>query len=150
VGRIKRLASRTRTRSAKGGPLFGGRQQLVKDTPQAESVEERPYGQDGSPSRGIDDLDGIRVFTRRHRRAEQGTLEFGQQRRKQFLAPQISDDALFDFAVVAVGFDDTDVLVDVAAGRRDFNDADLYDNEYHDVVSEYKQVIQEKMAKKVH
>src|ERR1700691_5628953 len=110
----------------KGRSFSGPGQQLVEDAPQTEAIEERPHGRDRPPGRGIDDLDGLRIFTRRHRRAEQSAFQLGQEKREEILATQISDDTLFDFAVVAVGFDDTDVLVDVAAGRRDFNDADIH------------------------
>ena len=34
--------------------------------------------------------------------------------------------ALFDFTVVAIGFDDADVLVDGAVGRGDFDGADVH------------------------
>ena len=111
----------------KGRSFSGPGQQLVEDAPQPEAIEERPHGQDRPPGRGIDDLDGIRIFTRRHRRAEQRAFEFGQEKREQILATQISDDALFDFAVVTVGFDDTNVLVDVATGGPDFNGANIHE-----------------------
>jgi hypothetical protein len=54
----------------KGRSFFGPGQQLVEDAPQSEAIEERAHGQDRPPGRGIDDRNGIRIFSSRHRRAE--------------------------------------------------------------------------------
>ena len=45
---------------------------------------------------------------------------------QEVLATEVGDDALFDFTVVAIGFDDADVLVDGAVGRGDFDGADVH------------------------
>ena len=107
-----------------GGPVPGTRQQLVEDAPQPELLEKRTHDQGGAPGRGIENLDGIRIFTAGRGRAEQGALKFGQQRSENILATEVGDDALFDFAIVAIGFDNADVLVDGAVGGRDLDGAD--------------------------
>jgi hypothetical protein len=51
-------------------------------------------------------------------------LQLGQQGREDVLRSEIDKGALFDLAVLAVGLDDADVLMDGAVGRRDFDGAE--------------------------
>ena len=118
-----RLAINTKTRSAthKGSP--GPPEVIVEDLPQAELLEQgadhehRPPGpglRDESPPRRIEG--GV---------AAEDAFKFGQQRVEDILAAKVGDDALLDLAVVAVGFDNADVLVDRAVGGGDFDGAGM-------------------------
>ena len=90
---------------------FGLTELRVEDGPEPELVEQGADGQDRPPGRGIEDVKiviprclGVDLM------AEQ-TFQFGEDRGKQVLAAQIGNSALLDLAVVAIGFDDADVLV---------------------------------------
>src|SRR5262249_55473543 len=93
------------------GDAFGSPEVLVEDGPKAELLEQSPDDKDRPPVGGIDDLGHTR-FAGINRLAREQPLEFGEDRDEEILAAQIGDDALFDLAVVAIGFDDADVLVD--------------------------------------
>ena len=105
-------------------PFLGARQKRVEGGPKPELIEERPHSEHRPPSRGINDLDGIRIFSDRRRRAEQHALQVGEQSGEDVLASEIGDDALLDLAVVPIGLDDAHVLVDGAARGRNFDGAD--------------------------
>jgi hypothetical protein len=45
---------------------------------------------------------------------------------EEVLAAEVGDDALFDLAVLAVVFDDADVLIDSAVGRADLDGAEIH------------------------
>src|SRR5512135_3502062 len=71
---------------------------LVEDGPEAELVEQETDGEDGPPSRGIDDLGigrggvfGTDVTTEQ-------SLEFGEDIDEEIFAAEIGDDALLDLA----------------------------------------------------
>jgi hypothetical protein len=80
--------------------------------------------QDRSPGGGIQDAQGVAVFASHQGFTEQDALQLGQQSGEEIFATEVGDDALFDLAVLAIGFDDADVLVDGAVGGRDFDGAD--------------------------
>jgi hypothetical protein len=63
--------------------------------------------------------------------AEQ-SLELGQHFRAEILAAEVGEGALLDLAVVAIGFDDTDILVDRAIGGSDFDGSEVHIAKYHD------------------
>ena len=65
--------------------------------------------------------------------AEQA-FQLGEHFREQILAAQIGDGALLDLAVVAIGFDDADVLVDRTAGGPDFDGSEVHVVKYHDAM----------------
>ena len=60
------------------------------------------------------------------RLAAQDAFETGQQLLEHVFATQFGNDALFDLAVLAIGFDDADVLVDGTAGGGDFDGAHIH------------------------
>jgi hypothetical protein len=102
---------------------LGGAEQTVKQFPQAQLLEQSADDQERAPGRGIENIDGMGIFTRQRWLAEQHPLQLRQQGRQQILATEIGDDSLLDLAVLAVRFDDADVLVDRAVGGRDFDGA---------------------------
>ena len=63
--------------------------------------------------------------------AEQ-TFQLGENLGEQVFAAQIGNGALLDLAVVAIGFDDADVLVNRAAGGPDFDGSEVHVVKYHD------------------
>jgi len=119
------------------------RQNLVEDSPEIELLEECLYGEGGSPGRSIEDVNGIGIFAFRRGRAEQEALEFGQQGCEEVLASELGDDPLFNFAVVAVGFDNADVLVDGAIGGRDLDVADVHEVSITTYLSLVKAIMRE-------
>ena len=59
-------------------------------------------------------------------------LELGKQLDEQIFAAQVGEGALLDLAVVAIGFDDADILVDRAVGGPDFDGSEVHVVKYHD------------------
>ena len=59
-------------------------------------------------------------------------MELGEDLGEEIFAAQVGDGALLDLAVVAIGFDDTDVFVERAVGRPDFKSAEVHVVKYHD------------------
>ena len=59
-------------------------------------------------------------------------FQLGEDFGEQLHATQIGDGALLDLAVVAVGFDDADILVHRAARGPDFDSSEVHVVKYHD------------------
>ncbi len=53
-------------------------------------------------------------------------MQLGEKFREQVLAAEVSDGALFDLAVLPVGLDDADVLVDGTVGGGDADGAQVH------------------------
>ena len=103
---------------------IGPSEVLVKDGPEAQLIEQGADDEDRSPRGGIEDL-GIGSLGGGGGRAviaAQESLELGEDLGEEIFAAQVGDGALLDLAVVAIGFDDTDVFVERAVGRPDFNE----------------------------
>jgi len=114
---------------------LGLSQGRVEDGPEPELVEQSADSQNWPPSRGIENIEI--VFPRRPRVgivAEQAS-QLGEHLRQQVHAAQIGEGALLDLAIVAIGFDDADILVDRAAGGPDFDSSEIHVVKYHDVMS---------------
>src|SRR5262249_30202911 len=99
--------------------VFGSPQRFVEDLPEAELVEQGPYREDRPPSRsihnlGIGQLAGVESLV-----PSEQALESRQHLDQEVLPTEVGDDALLDLAVLAVGLDDADVLVDGAVGGAD-------------------------------
>ena len=104
---------------------FGSAELFVEDGPQAELVEQGTQQENGAPRPGLEDVD-VGVLRRQARLAAQEAFETGQELLQQILATEVGDGALFDLAVLAVGLDNADVLVDRAAGGRNLDDAHIH------------------------
>jgi hypothetical protein len=105
---------------------FGSAEMLVEDLPEAELIEQGPDEQNRPPVPGIENvhvggLVGQAWF------AAQDAFELGQKGLQEVLATEVGDHALLDLAVLAVGFDDADVLVDGPAGGGNFDRADIHE-----------------------
>ena len=74
---------------------------------------------------------------------ESRPAELGEDLDEEVLASEISDDALLDLAVFAVGLDDADVFVDGAAGGADFHGSRVHENHYHDGLRRNKSYFRE-------
>ena len=105
---------------------LGTPQDLIEQRPQSQLLEEVTKDQDRTPGGCVEDLDVLFRPPVDRRRPFQHAPKLRQHGAEQILAAQIGDDALLDFAVLAVGFDHADVLVDRAAGGRDFDGADVH------------------------
>ena len=60
------------------------------------------------------------------------SLELGENLGQEILAAQVGHGALLDLAVVTIGFDDADILVDRAAGGPNFDGSEVHAVKYHD------------------
>ena len=105
----------------------------VQDGPQSQLVKEGPDRKDWSPGGGIDDVQIVGVGGLRAGVLAQQTLELGEDFGEEVFATQVSDGALLDLAVLAIGFDDTDILINRAAGGSDFDGSQVHVVKYHDV-----------------
>jgi hypothetical protein len=107
---------------------FGEPKVLVEDGPEAQRVEQGADDKDGSPVRGFAES-GILGITGL---PGEESPELGKHLDEEVLATEIGDDALFDLAAFAVGFDDADVFVDGTAGGADFDGSRVHARHYHD------------------
>src|SRR5271157_2115208 len=110
---------------------LGLTERRVEDGPQPELVEQGPDDEDRPPGRGVEDvgvfdLGGVRAVP-----AEE-PLELGWDLDKEVLAAKVGESALLNLAVVAIGLDDADILVDRAAGGPDFDGSEVHVVKYHD------------------
>ena len=103
------------------GDAPGAAEMLVEDRPEAELVGEGADDEDGAPVGGLADVEGRGVIGLGLDVAGEEAAELGEDLEEGVLAAEVSDDALSDLAVFAVGLDDADVLVDGAAGGTDFD-----------------------------
>src|SRR4029077_12840053 len=104
----------------------------VEDGPQPKLVEQSADGEDRPPGGGVEELGvlGVRWFP-----AEE-PLELGQDLDQEVLAAEVGEGALLDLAVVAIGLDDADILVNRATGRPDFDGSEVHVVKYHDGTDE--------------
>jgi hypothetical protein len=100
---------------------------LVEDRPEAELVEQGPDDEDRPPSGGIDHVEVGGIAGVCHGVAIEEPSELGEQLDEEILASEVGDDALLDLAVLAVGFDDTDVFVNGAVLGADFDGSGIHD-----------------------
>ena len=98
-------------------------QKLVEHLPQPQLVEQRPHHQHRPPGRRLENLHVVTLPFDLGQPLEHA-FQLGQQLLEEILASQVGDRPLLDLAVFTVGLDDADVLVDLAAGGRDFDGAD--------------------------
>ncbi len=89
---------------------LGVPEMLVEDRPEAQLVEQGPDDEDRPPGGGVNHsgvggIVGVALGV-----AVEEPAELGEQLNEEVLASEIGDDALFDLAVLAVGFDDADVF----------------------------------------
>ena len=96
------------------GNAFGLAELGVEDRPEAQLIEQGSDDKDRSPGGGIDDLGDGRIAGLTSEVSPEQPLELGQDLDEEVLAAEIGDDALFDLAVLAIGFDDADVFVEGA------------------------------------
>ncbi len=108
--------------------VFGQRQVLVEDAPEAQLIEQGPNDEDRPPVRGFAEL-GVGEITIL---AGEEPPELGEHIEEEVLSSEIGDNALFDLTAFAVGLDDTDVFVDGAAFGADFDGSRVHENHYHD------------------
>ena len=97
-------------------PNWSNRVRTTRTGPQVEA----------SRMSGIVDLDGVRSVP-----AEE-PLELGQDLDQEVLAAEVGDRPLLDLAIVAIGLDEADILVDGAAGGPDFDGSEEHVVKYHD------------------
>jgi len=69
-----------------------------------------------------------------------------EHRGERVFPSKVGDSPLLDLAILAVGFDDADILVDGAVGGRNFYGADKHAVEYHDRRTELQGHLMEKIA----
>lgn len=116
-------------KGAVGPPAIGGgTQKFLENGPQTEPLKQSADEQDRAPGRRLANGD-IGLGGIRRRLPREQTLELWQQAGQDILAPQVSDDALFDLAVLAKGLNDADVLIDGAAGGTNLDDAHIHSRE---------------------
>ena len=120
---------------------FGSSQTSIEDAPEAELIEEGPKSQDRPPRRGIEDPRIGRWGILRIAFTAQETLELGKNRGEQVFAAQVSDCALPDLAVFAIGFDGSYVLVDRTVRGAEFDRAEVDVAKYHDVTKRNQGII---------
>jgi hypothetical protein len=65
-------------------------------------------------------------------------FQLGEQFGEQVFAAQVGDGALLDLAVVAIGFDDADVLVNRTTGGPDLDSSQVQVVKYHDGTRQYQ------------
>ena len=99
---------------------------IIEQFPKTKSIKEMTHHEHRSPGAGLDNFD--RTFLR-----ELSCQSFlivvpfekpVQQRQDHFeslASPEVRDDLLFDFAILANRANDADILVDSAIGRRNFD-----------------------------
>ena len=108
---------------------------LVEDLPEAQLVEHGADDEDRPPVGGVADL-GVRgIGFLAGGLAGEKSSELGEDLDEEILASEVGDNALFDLAILAVGFDDADVFVDGAAGGADFDGSGVHAIHYHDELS---------------
>ena len=95
-------------------------------------IEQGPDDEDRPPGGGIDDVEIFGFAVLPGAVAAEEPLELGEDLDQEVLAAEVGDGALLDLAVVAIGFDDADVLVDRAAGGADFDGSEVHAVKYHD------------------
>ena len=110
---------------------LGLTERRVEDGPQPELVEQGPDGEDRPPGGGVEDVGVFGLGGARSVAAEE-SLEFGEDLDQEVLAAEVGEGALLDLAVVAIGLDDADILVDRAAGGSDFDSSEVHVVKYHD------------------
>ena len=114
---------------------FGLAQRGVKDGPQSQLIEQGADGQDWPPSGSIDDVEIFVFSVLPAVVATKQSLELGKNLGQEVLATQVGHGALLDLAVVTIGFDDSDILVDRAAGGPNFDGSEVHAVKYHDTTN---------------
>ena len=90
---------------------LGLAQRRVEDGPEPELVEQGADSQDRPPGGGIEDIEIVVPRCPRVGLIAEQTFQFGEDFGEQIHAAQIGHGALLDLAIVAIGFDDADILV---------------------------------------
>jgi len=104
---------------------FGSAEVWVEDLPPAELIEPGADEESRPPVPGLQNVH-VGWLVGQVWLTVQDTLEAGEQGLHEVLAAEVGDDTLFDLAVLALGFDDADVLIDSAAGGGNFDSADIH------------------------
>src|SRR4029077_2528226 len=115
---------------------FGLAQRRVEDGPEPELVEQSADSEDSPPGGGIEDIEIVVLSCPRVGIVAEQAFQLGEYFREQIHTAQIGHGALLDLAVVAIGFDNADILVHRAAGGPDFDGSEVHVVKYHDVMSE--------------
>ncbi len=115
-----------------GDLRLGRPEQFVEQLPQTQLIKKNSDSKDGSPGGRVADVDDMGILVRQSRLAEQQALELREHRGERVFPSKVGDSPLLDLAILTVGFDDADVLVDGAVGGRDFDGTNEHDVEYHD------------------
>ncbi len=110
---------------------LGLAQSRIEDGPEPELIEQGPDDEDRPPGGGVEDIGVFGLGAVRAVPAEQ-PLELGEDLDQKVLAAEVSKSALLDFASLAVGLDDADILVDRAAGGANFDGSQVHVVKYHD------------------
>ena len=105
---------------------------LVEDLPETQLAEQGADDKDRPPVRGITDVGICRIASLSRGFSGEEPAELGKHLEEEVLATEVGDDALLDLAALAVGFDDTDVFVESAAGGADFHGSRVHENHDHD------------------
>ncbi len=95
-------------------------------------VEQGPNRKDRSPGGGIEDLQILALAGLCARVLAEQALKLGKEIDEQIFAAELGEGALLDLAVVAIGFDDADILVDRAVGGPNFDGSEVHVVKYHD------------------
>ena len=109
------------------GDAPGFAEVLVEDVPEAEPVEEGADDEDRPPGGGLTDVECGRIAGLFVGIAGEEASELGEDLDEEVLAAEVGDHTLLDLTVLAVGFDDADVLVDGAAGGADLDGSGIHD-----------------------
>src|SRR5262249_32306756 len=107
--------------------VLGSPQAPVEDVPEAELVKEGPDGEDRPPGGSIDDFQVAGGAVLRLDLSAEQALEPGQHRQPHILPAEVEHNALLDLVIVAVGFDDADVLVEGAVAGADFDRSGVHE-----------------------
>src|SRR5262245_29556945 len=111
---------------AKGGPFLGFAEQFVEQLPQSQLVEEGADNKHGPPGGGFQDVEVTDRFADQTWLALEQALQLRQQCGQDILAAEVGDRTLFDLAVLAVGLDDANVLIDGALGGGHLDGAEVH------------------------
>src|SRR5262249_45751415 len=123
-------------RSVDERDCFGFAQMGFENRPQTELCEQGSDGEYGSPHGDFEDLGVRRWRIGIIAVAAQESSKLGKDLSEHVLATQVSDGALLDLAVFAIGFDGAHVLVNCAAGGPDFDGSEVHVVKYHDTARE--------------
>jgi hypothetical protein len=80
-------------------------------------VNQGPDGEDRSPAGGIEDIQIPGVAGLCARVLAEQALKLGKQLHEQVFTAELSEGALLDLAVIAIGFDDADILNSIMSLR---------------------------------